>query len=245
MRTQIKAVILAAGKGTRMKELTKSQPKPMLEVGGKPVLELIMTALRDAGVRELCIITGYLGEAIRNFFGDGSRWELSITYVTQAVQDGTGKAPELAKAFVGGSPFFLVYGDILTEPSNYRRMTETYRHGQPDGIVTVLRGEDVSKGAAVMFDADFNLMDIIEKPPPGTANSPWYNAGIYLFTPQFFDYTGNLKKSARGEYELPDALRAMALDGLKVKGFELTGYWMDVRDPEVLAQAQKLFAPSV
>src|SRR5205814_3855130 len=97
----MKAVILAAGKGTRMKELTNEVPKPMLPVHGKPILEHIIDGLMGAGIRSFCIITGWRAEAIEEHFGDGSKLGAHIRYARQAVQDGTGKAPELAKDFVG------------------------------------------------------------------------------------------------------------------------------------------------
>jgi NDP-sugar pyrophosphorylase family protein len=237
----LKAVILAAGRGTRMKELTADTPKPMLMVGGKPLLEFIVESLREAGVGEVCVITGYCAEAIRKHFGTGARHGVTLRYATQTVQDGTGKAPELAREFVGGDPFFLVYGDILTEPSNYTDMAATFGSGRYEGVVTVKSGEDVSKGAAVIFDDDFCLREIIEKPPPGSLLSPWYNAGIYIFTPKLFDFTAHLTKSPRGEYELPDALRAMAKRGEKLKGYEIKGYWLDVRDPAELKRAEEMF----
>jgi NDP-sugar pyrophosphorylase family protein len=97
----MKAVILAAGKGTRMKDLTDACPKPMLKAQGKPILELILDGLRAAHVREFCIVTGWRAEVIESYFGDGSRWGVRIVYARQTVPDGTGKAPELAKDFVG------------------------------------------------------------------------------------------------------------------------------------------------
>src|SRR5258706_6603858 len=109
----MKAVILAAGKGTRMKELTNELPKPMLRVQGKPILEHILGGILAAGVREIFIVTGYRAETIEGYFGEGAKWGARIAYGRQLVQDGTGKAPEVAKAFVGDSPFILTYGDIL------------------------------------------------------------------------------------------------------------------------------------
>ena len=97
----MKAVILAAGKGTRMGGLTDEVPKPMLPVEGRPILEHIVTGLREAGVGEFCIITGWKAEVIEGHFGNGSDFGVSISYERQTVQDGTGKAPELAKSFVG------------------------------------------------------------------------------------------------------------------------------------------------
>src|SRR5207244_3517734 len=98
----MKAVILAAGKGTRMKELTNEVPKPMLRVDGKPILQHIVEGLRDAAkIRELCIITGWKAEVTENYFGDGAAFGVTVSYARQVVQAGTGKAPELANAFVG------------------------------------------------------------------------------------------------------------------------------------------------
>src|SRR5687768_16754502 len=99
----MKAVILAAGKGTRMKELTNELPKPMLRVHGQPILEHILNGLKSAGIREFFIVTGWRAEVIEDYFGDGAKWDLQIRYGRQLVQDGTGKAPELAKEFVGAS----------------------------------------------------------------------------------------------------------------------------------------------
>ena len=124
MTTKIdRAVVLAAGRGTRMRELTNDVPKPMIEVRGKPVLQHIVEGLRDAGVRRVLIIVGYHAETVRNFFGDGQRHGVDIEYVTQTVQDGTGRVVNLARSFVGDSPFILSYGDILISP----RKLQTHR----------------------------------------------------------------------------------------------------------------------
>ena len=93
----MKAVILAAGKGTRMKNLTESVPKPMLKVKGRPILEHILEGMKSAGIVEVCIVTGWRAETIEEYFGDGSRWGMRVEFERQEVQDGTGKAPELAR----------------------------------------------------------------------------------------------------------------------------------------------------
>ncbi len=107
MTTIDKAVILAAGRGTRMRELTADLPKPMIEVRKKPVLQHIVEGLRGAGIREFLIIVGYHAESVRNFFGDGSHYKIAIHYAIQTVQDGTGRVVDLARDFVGNSPFVL------------------------------------------------------------------------------------------------------------------------------------------
>src|SRR5438034_10266509 len=115
-----RAVILAAGRGTRMRELTNDVPKPMIEVRGKPVLQHVVQGLRNAGVRKFLIIVGYHAEAVRNFFGDGRSHNAAIEYATQTVQDGTGRVVNLARDFTGGAPFSLGYGHILFGPGNYK-----------------------------------------------------------------------------------------------------------------------------
>src|SRR6266566_2584980 len=229
-----KAVLLAAGRGTRMRELTVNLPKPMIEVRGKPVLQHIVEGLREAGVRDFLIIVGYHADAVQNFFGDGSRCNIKIQYAAQVVQDGTGRVVDLARNFAGDSPFVLSYGDILVEQANYKRLLDLPH--DVEGIVSVTRGEDVSKGGAVFLNERMELVDLREKSKPGEATSPWYNAGIYTFRPSIFEFTGKLKPSPRGEYELTDAIRDLAQSGKKVKALELTGEWADVRDPETLAK---------
>jgi dTDP-glucose pyrophosphorylase len=246
----MKAVILAAGKGTRMRDLTAEIPKPMLKVQGKPILQHIVEGLLSVGIREFCLVTGWHAEVVEEFFGDGSKFGARISYVRQVVQDGTGKAPELAKNFVGNEPFLLTYGDILVKPDTYADMLQRWRGGKFSGLVTVTGSEDVTKGGLFFFDANFCLKHLVEKPSAAQlaelrtqgwlkAGDPaWYNAGIYLFDPVLFTFTAKLEKSPRGEYELTDALTALLASGHQLAGLQIAGRWVDVRDPEVLASLQ-------
>jgi UDP-N-acetylglucosamine diphosphorylase / glucose-1-phosphate thymidylyltransferase / UDP-N-acetylgalactosamine diphosphorylase / glucosamine-1-phosphate N-acetyltransferase / galactosamine-1-phosphate N-acetyltransferase len=238
MQTNItKAVLLAAGRGTRMRELTDDLPKPMLQVQGKPVLQHIMEGLRDAGLTEFLIIVGWRAEVVRDFFADGSKLAVHVEYATQVVQDGTGKVIELARPFVGNDPFVLSYGDILIAPENYQSICATLAGA--DAVVSVKRNEDVTQGGAVFVNENFELIDLREKPKPGEPTSHWYNAGIYAFRSSIFDFIAKLERSRRGEFELTDAIRHLALAGNKVRAFELTGEWADVRDPEILARLNR------
>ena len=240
-----RAVLLAAGRGTRMREMTTKLPKPMLQVRGTPVLQHIVEGLRDAGVRHLLIVVGYHAETVRDFFGDGSHCDVDIQYATQVVQDGTGRVVDLARNFAGRSPFVLSYGDILVDPANYKRLVDFPR--DVEAIISVTRGEDTTKGCAVFVNDQMDLVDLREKSPlEGGAPAalavtqelapPYYNAGLYVFRRTIFDFTAKLKPSRRGEYELTDAIRDLAHSGKKVKALELIGEWADVRDPEVLAR---------
>jgi UDP-N-acetylglucosamine diphosphorylase / glucose-1-phosphate thymidylyltransferase / UDP-N-acetylgalactosamine diphosphorylase / glucosamine-1-phosphate N-acetyltransferase / galactosamine-1-phosphate N-acetyltransferase len=247
----MKAVILAAGKGTRMKELTNELPKPMLHVQGKPILEHIISGIRSAGIRDIFIVTGFRAEVIESYFGDGSKWNARIAYGRQAVQDGTGKAPEVAREFLGVSPFILTYGDILVKPETYRQMVHRYNEDYFSGVITVTRGEDVTKGGLNFFDDKFCLKRLIEKPSSEQLEQlrregwlkpdepVWYNAGIYIFKSSLFEFTARLQKSPRGEYELTDAVIALLATHHKIAGLEIQGRWVDVRDPGVLAQLER------
>jgi len=247
----MKAVILAAGKGTRMRELTNELPKPMLRVEGRPILEHILSGLIGAGIRDFCIVTGWRAEAIEAHFGDGRRWRCHVEYARQEVQDGTGRAAEPAKAFVGAEDFLLTYGDILVHPETYPQMLARFREAPFDGLLTVTAGEDVTKGAINFFDSEFCLTRLVEKPTvaqveqfrregwlrPG--DPAWYNAGIYIFRPIVFEYTARLRKSPRGEYELTDAISGMVEDRHRIAGLRIAGRWVDVRDPEILSALER------
>jgi dTDP-glucose pyrophosphorylase len=251
----VKAVILAAGKGTRMRELTNELPKPMLPVQGRPILEHIVAGIVAAGMREVFVITGWRAEVIENHFGDGKKWGAHFAYGRQVVQDGTGRAPELAKEFAGDSPFLLTYGDILVPAGTYSKMLQRFGEGDFGGVITVTRGEDVAKGGLNFFDEQFCLKRLVEKPSPEQLEHlrrdgwfkpgapAWYNAGIYIFRPSLFHYTAQLQKSPRGEYELTDAISAMVAAGDKLAGLEIPGRWVDVRDPETLARLDKEMQP--
>jgi UDP-N-acetylglucosamine diphosphorylase / glucose-1-phosphate thymidylyltransferase / UDP-N-acetylgalactosamine diphosphorylase / glucosamine-1-phosphate N-acetyltransferase / galactosamine-1-phosphate N-acetyltransferase len=233
-----KAVLLAAGRGTRMRELTADLPKPMIKVRGKPVLLHIIEGLHSAGVKNFLIIVGYRADVVRDYFGDGTCFGLQIEYATQVVQDGTGRVVELARDFVDQSPFVLSYGDILVDRADYKSLVEL--PDNVEAIVSVKQNEDVSKGGAVFVNEQMAVTDIREKPKPGEVASPWYNTGIYAFRPSIFEWTAKIQPSPRGEYELTDAVRYLAQSGNKVKAFELSGEWADVRDPEILAKLNRL-----
>ena len=179
-----------------------------------------------------------------------------MAYGRQVVQDGTGKAPEVARTFVGSDDFLLTYGDILVKPGTYAQMVNTFQSGSYAGLVTVTAGEDVTKGGLNFFDDDFCLTRLVEKPSqtqleqlrgqgllqPG--QPVWYNAGIYIFGANLFDYTAKLEKSPRGEYELTDAISAMLVVRSRIKGMAIEGRWVDVRDPEVLKALERGEEPS-
>lgn len=236
------AVILAAGKGTRMKHLTADRPKPMVEVGKQHMLERIFVGMRGAGIRKFVVVTGYHANLIEETFGDGARLGIAIAYVRQEQQTGTASALLLCRRHVGDGPFLMSWGDILVEPHNYRRLVDAFAAHPCDALLTVNPVDDPYRGAAVYVTADGVVEKIVEKPPRGTSTTPWNNAGVFVLAPIAFEYAARLQPSPRGEYELPEAIRNMIDDGRLVRALPLEGYWGDIGTPEDVERMERILA---
>jgi len=227
-----KAVILAAGRGTRMGGMTEEIPKPMLPVRGRPMLEHILERLAEVGARRFFLVVGYQYQTIEKHF---SKWPLPVEICVQDPVDGTGSAALLARTFTSGRPFLLTYGDILCNAAEFRRCSDVLR--QNPGVaaaIAVNAVDDPWQGAAV-YEEQGRIQRIIEKPPKGTSTTHWNNAGFYAFQPVVFNYLDRLRPSPRGEYELTSAFEMMLNDGLDLRISPVEGNWRDVGRPEDLA----------
>lgn len=238
----MRAVILAAGKGTRMGALTKEIPKPMIPVNGKPVVEHVMRRMMAGGVTDFVLVTKYLAEKVEDYFGDGSRFGMRIEYVEQIDRYGTGAAFLSARELARGEPVMMTYADVLTSTRTYSQAIRVFREKGGEGVITLNWVEDPCTGGAVVVDDAGKVTKVIEKPPRGEVPSNWNSAGILVFEPVVFDYLDRLVPSPRGEYELPDAVNAMLADGLSVYPSYLEGDWMDVGTVEAIAVAEKMLA---
>jgi len=236
----MKSVILAAGKGTRMKEITKTIPKPMAMIHGKPLLEHIIDFIRYAGIEEFGIVVGYKQSVVQEYFGDGRDRGISITYIEQKEQNGTGAALHLARDYASDAPFLFSFGDVITPKENYVKLIDFYRRHSCDVLLGLNYVDDPYRGAAVYIDEENNIVRMIEKPPKGTSTTNLNNAGIMILSGDVFDYTARLKLSPRGEYELTDVFGMLKENGKVLKGFELSGYWRDVGTPDDLETAKSL-----
>lgn len=238
----MRAVILAAGKGTRMGALTQHTPKPMIHVNGKPVLEHTIRRMMAAGVTDFVLVTKYLAEQIEDYFGDGREFGTRIEYVEQSDKYGTGAALESARDLARGEPVMMTFADVITSVRTYKQAIDIFAEKGGAGVITLNWVEDPCTGGAVIVDAGGRITEVIEKPPKGQIPSNWNSAGIFVFDYVVFDYLGRLSPSARGEYELPDAMNAMLNDGLALYPSYLEGDWLDVGTVEALAVAEKMLA---
>jgi NDP-sugar pyrophosphorylase family protein len=230
-----KAVILAAGRGTRMKDLTIGTPKPMLKAGGRPILERLIERLIEAGYSEALIVTGYRAESIEDYFRD---YRLPLHFLRQAPIDGTATAALLAREFVGHDDFLLTFGDILTDAPRYREILDRLRR-EPgaEAILGVRDVEDPYRGAAVYVDGDGRVARIVEKPPRGESTTRWNSAGIYAVRASLFEELERVPKSSRGEYELTSAISQLIEKGNLLRIFPIEGQWRDIGRPEDLEAA--------
>lgn len=190
-------VLLAAGEGKRMAPLTATRPKVMLPVANRPMIEHLICAVRDAGIDSFILVVGYREKEIRDYFGDGEKWGVSIRYTVQRNQSGTGDALKAAKGLVRGR-FLLMNGDMLVTADDIRRICAS-----PAPAVGVFKSEHPEQ-YGVITEAGGKVTGIYEKSrnPPGNL----INAGIYLFDDDIFAEADRLVPSPRGEYELTDAL---------------------------------------
>lgn len=230
-----KAVILAAGRGTRMKDLTAECPKPLLPLNGRPMLAHVIEAIESAGITEILLIVRYKAEMIKDFFRDHPPAKACLTYKHQPAQDGTGSATLQAREFIGDEPFLLTFGDIIVEPSIYSRLIE---FAEDAAAVLALKSmDDPYRGAAVYVEGR-HVTRIIEKPPRGTSTTPWGNAGIYFFRSSIFTELDRIPLSPRGEYELTDAIDQLLAAGQTLRWVEIRGHWRDVGLPEDISAAE-------
>lgn len=227
-----KAVILAAGKGTRMLPLTEKTPKVLIKINEKPFLSYIIENLKQAGITRFGIIAGYLKEQVKDFIKEQ---DIDATIIFQEEQKGTGHALMQAKDFCGDDNFIALGGDNLWSPEDLREISKD------DGKIHIsgIKSENPEKYGVLIKDKDNNLIEIKEKPKEFVGNI--INTGLYKFTPEIFKRLEQIKESERGEYELTDAITSLAKEG-KVKVIEVKDYWLDLGSKEDIPKVEKFLS---
>ncbi|RMF90839.1 MAG: glucose-1-phosphate thymidylyltransferase [Methanobacteriota archaeon] len=217
------AVVLAAGRGTRLQPVTSDTSKCMLPIAGKPILWYILDVVRKAQIDRIYLIVGYKKERIADYFGDGSKMGLNITYVEQERRDGTASAIGLLSL---EEDFLVLNGDTLIDVEDVRRILENHRG---DATIGVRRVEDPQQYGVVDTDSGGRVRSIVEKPQ--TFISDMANAGVYVFSPAIFKAIERTGRSERGEYEITSSIQLLIEDGRDVRAVELSGLWSDIGNP--------------
>ena len=213
-------VILAAGEGRRMRPLTGSRPKVMLPLAGRPMLEHLLNAVMDAGIDKFIFVVGYGESSVRSYFGDGGSRGISIRYVTQKRQRGTGDALMTVEPHVN-SQFLLLNGDMILHADDIKTMLKTPAPAM--GVFTSTHPKDY--GVVTLKKDKITGLEEKSLHP----KSDLINAGMYLFEPGIFKELINITSSPRGELELTDALMTYIQGGV-LRGVHL-GFWADMGSP--------------
>lgn len=231
------AIVPAAGRGTRLGALTESTPKPMLDIAGRPALLRVLDGVVAAGVPRAIVVTGHLAEAVEEGLTGAP---LPVATIRQHPMDGTATAVLTARPLAGDGPFMVTWGDALSPPEAYAAVAERWRSGA-DAVIGVDHVDDPAAGAAVWLDGD-RVVDIVEKPPVGSVDTIWNNAGVLVLAETAWDVIAGVRPSARGEYELTDALASMVAGGADVRAVRLEAPRIDIGTPERLAMARRVFS---
>lgn len=225
----MKAIILAAGEGSRMRPLTYTRPKVMLPIANKPILEHLLIEIRESGIKEFIFVVGYHDEQVRSYFGDGRRWRVSISYSKQVRQLGTADAVRMVEGLIDGN-FLMMNGDIIVNReditallSQSRTTIGVIKVKDPKGLGMI----EVNRGRVT------RIHEKVENPPTDLANT-----GVYLFTPEIFTAIAKTPTSPRGEYEITTSLQILVDEGVKVACHKI-GYWLDLSYPWHLLSANE------
>src|SRR5436309_654413 len=238
----MKGIILHGGHGTRLRPLTHTGPKQLLPIANKPMSQYALEDLRDAGITEIGVIIGDVyPEKVKEFYGDGKKFGVKITYIYQDKPKGIAHAIGLCKEFVGNERFVVYLGDNILRKglSSY---TKKFESSDAGAMILLCEIDDPSRFGIVEFENN-KIKKIIEKPK--TTNSNLAVIGVYFLTPKIFDVITKLKPSWRGELEITDSLQLLMEAGLVIEYDIVTGWWKDTGTPEDILHANRLVLDSI
>jgi glucose-1-phosphate thymidylyltransferase len=235
----MKAVVLAAGKGTRLRPLTEDKPKVLVEVDGTPLIEDVFDQLIDVGIEEFVVVVGYKKEQIIERYGDGYRGA-PITYAHQREQLGLAHALLQAEPHVD-EDFVLMLGDNVFR-ANLQDVLNRQRESRADAafLVEEVPMEEASRYGVCDTNEYGEILEVVEKPEDPPSNLVM--TGFYTFTPAIFHACHLVQPSGRGEYELPDAIDLLIQSGRTIDAIRMNGWRVDVGYPEDRDRVEELLA---
>lgn len=232
----MKALILAGGRGTRLRPITYSIAKQLVPVGNKPVIEYSIEALREAGLTEFGIIVGDSWKEIEGALGDGSRWGARFTYVKQDEPLGLAHAVQTAQDYLNGETFVVFLGDNLIK-GGVKEIVGEFQEKPCDASILLSRVPNPQEFGVAELSGD-RVVRLVEK--PAEPKSDLALVGVYLFSPSVFDAIRTLRPSFRGEYEITDAIQTLIDWGRDVRYKIITGWWKDTGTVEAILEANRL-----
>ncbi|MFQ3566081.1 MAG: glucose-1-phosphate thymidylyltransferase [Aggregatilineales bacterium] len=232
----MKAVILAAGQGTRLRPVTLTMPKPLVPVANKPLIAYAIDVLKNAGLDEIGIVVNDLDSPICHQLGDGARFGVQLSYIVQREQLGLAHAVGVCREFVGDEPFCVLLGDNIFQ-DKMEQLLRGFPTSSAELAVTLIEVPDPSRfGIAEVENG--RITRVVEKPKEPKSNLAL--SGAYLFRSSIFEAIGNIKPSWRNELEITDAIQWIISAGHEVHPYQLKGWWIDAGKPDAIIQANHL-----
>lgn len=234
----MKAVLLCAGAGTRLRPLTFARPKHLLPVAGRAVLDWVLCDLAEAGVDEVVLVVGCESRHLREFVGDGARWGMTVTYAVQEKPLGLAHALSCARQHLEDERFLMYLGDDLLDRGVVAKFAASFAQSDAHASLLVKPVEDPRAFGVVVME-DGCVTRLIEKPsrPP----SDLAIVGVYAFGPEIWEGVDNIEPSARGELEITDAIDYLVRAGRTVHCHVTDGFWADAGSPAALLSANRYF----
>ena len=232
----MKAVILAAGQGTRLRPVTLTMPKPLVPVANKSLIAYAIDVLKEAGFNHIGVVVNDLSSAIPHQLGDGAKLGVRLEYVVQAEQRGLAHALSLCRDFVGDEPFCMFLGDNIFQ-DKMKSVLTGFEGSGAEAAVVLGEVSDPSRYGIADVQGD-RIVRVVEKPKDPPSNLAI--AGVYLFRQSIFDAISHIKPSWRNELEITDAIQYLITQGHTVRPYILTGWWIDAGKPDAIIQANQL-----
>ena len=224
----MKGIILHGGHGTRLRPLTHTGPKQLLPIANKPMSEYCVEAIRDCGISEIAIIIGGIGSnKVKEYYGDGSKFNVKITYIEQDKPKGIAHAINLCKEFIQNEKFLVFLGDNIIQKS-INDISQKFESSDNDALILLCKVENPEQ-FGIADVKENKIVKIMEKPKNPPTNLAV--TGIYFLTPKIFDIFSRLKPSWRDELEITDALQMMLEEKNRVDFEMITDYWKDTGTP--------------